>query len=167
MPLWLKWSARVPKTGISVYFSANAVLARLDDERDQSDLAGGTLCSPLLACYPLATGFPPIAVSLPNLWRFAPGLVHLPSVQWRRWSMYRRGPAGYEKRSAASVQDLFASGADYLEFPTMMLRFCLDRGEYQKFHSVARERGNVSQALVGRLIALEAAYRGASANGIL
>ena len=118
-----------------------------------------------LATSPLATGFPPMAVSLRSCWRFAPGLMELPFVQWRRWRAVRRGPGGWDQASAALVRQLFASGAaDYLNYQNMSLRFCLDRGEFGRFHRVARNSGNVPQALVGRLVALEAVYRGAVAS---
>jgi glutamine amidotransferase-like protein/asparagine synthase len=116
-----------------------------------------------LTTSPLATGFPPMAVSLRSWWRFAPGLMELPFVQWRRWRTVRRGPGGWDQASTALVRQLFASGAaDYLNYQNMSLRFCLDRGEFERFHRVARNSGNVTQTFVGRLVALEAVYRGAA-----
>jgi hypothetical protein len=121
------------------------------------------LCSRTLATYPLETGFPPMSVSLPSLWRFAPGLIHLPFVLRRQLQARRRWAGGSDEASAALVRALFASGAaDYFHFPTMALRFCLDRQAFGRFLGSARKTGRVPLPLVGRLIALESVYRAAS-----
>jgi hypothetical protein len=123
------------------------------------------LCPRTLSTYPLQTGFPPMAMSLPNLWRFSPGLIHSPSGLWRRLAAYGRGPGGFDSASAALVRALFASGAaDYLELPKMALRFCLDPRKFNQFHRTARASGNVPLSLVGRLIALESVYRAPAAS---
>jgi hypothetical protein len=121
------------------------------------------LCSTTLATYPLETGFPPMAMSLPSLWRFVPGLMKLPFVLRRRLQARSRWAGGSDEASAALVRALFASGAaDYFHFPTMALRFCLGQHEFDRFLDAARKTGKVSPFLVGRLIALESVYRAAS-----
>jgi asparagine synthase (glutamine-hydrolysing) len=124
-----------------------------------------SICSPALATYPLETGFPPMAVSIPTLWRFLPGLGRAPFAQWRRVKAYRRSAAAHDESSATVVRDLFASGAaDYFHFPTMSLRFCLDQPAFDRFFVEARTTGAVPLSLVGRLIAMESSYRAATAR---
>ena len=102
---------------------------------------------------PLTTGFPPLAPSAANLWRFIPGLLGMPVEAWRRArGRFRRGRPDPE--AGGAVGGVMASGAaDYLRPREMALRPLLDDARLEAF--LARP----SFPLLGRLIALEWAAR--------
>jgi hypothetical protein len=99
---------------------------------------------------PLATGFPPLAPSARNLWRFVPGALELPVHLWRRArARFRRG-----RPEPGTAGPLLASGAsDFLRPREMALLPLLDGARLEAF----LERP--SSPLLGRLIALEWAAR--------
>lgn len=124
------------------------------------------LCSPTLAAYPLETGFPPMSPTPTNFWRFMPGLARLPLWLCHRLADHRRTASGRDRNAAGVVRSLFANGAaEYFRPEQMILRCCLDEAAFVRFADEARATGNVPLSLVGRLVALESAYRSATGGG--
>jgi hypothetical protein len=114
------------------------------------------LCSTALATYPLENGFPMLSPTVSNFWRFAPGFVRLPLWLYHKW----RAARGPDRSVAVVVRSLFASGAvDYFRLEDMMSRSFLDEAAFARFIGEGRTTGNVSLSHIGRLIALESAYR--------
>jgi hypothetical protein len=114
---------------------------------------------------PLARGYPPQDLRPLNAWRFAWSARGLPLRLWTVWREHQARKVGIDKRSAAIVRALFASGAaDYLEPNNMALLPLCNRKKLEGFLDTARRTGEVPMALVGRLLSLEFALRRLSSS---
>ena len=110
----------------------------------------------------LATGFPPRRFSLPAFWRFLPGLAVAPFRLWPRVKgrLVPARPTIADREVVRSV--LATGGGDVLDPRGLHLLPLLDRARYETFLARARKEGDVSRALLGRLLTLELAYRNAN-----
>jgi len=116
-----------------------------------------------LANDPLTTGFPPQRPGLLNAWRFLPGLLGVPAEFYRRLKDRRERRGKLNPASAGLIRKLFESGAaDFLRPAEMASAPLFDSVKLAAFLDEARETGRVSEALLGRLIAIEFALRAAS-----
>lgn len=115
---------------------------------------------PAFANCPLETGFPPQNLTAKNVWRFALAARGIPPYLLNVWRERQARKVGIDKKNAPMVRALFASGAaDYLRPTSMALLPLFDRRKLESFLDVASRTGEVPVSLVGRLIALEAAFR--------
>jgi hypothetical protein len=118
--------------------------------------------APFANC-PLESGFPPLDPRLENLWRFVPGLLARGRQAVQQRVRGRVPAAGAD--AAATVRDLMAAGAaDYLRPERLALGELCDRPRLERFLAAARTTGAVPIALLGRMIALEAAFRAAAGS---
>ena len=112
---------------------------------------------------PLERGLPPQNLTLLNAWRFALAARGKPAYFWDVWRQRQVRKVGVDKQSADIVRALFRSGAaDYLQPHSMALMPLFDKNRLDSFLDVAERTGEVPLTLVGRLIALEFAFRSAA-----
>lgn len=124
---------------------------------------GGRLLHALFARWPgplqdvrLATGGPPRPLTPATVWRFLPALAGL-ARRARARLLPPRGAA-----DAPGVRALLQDGAaDFLAPAAMRLLPLLDRAAFEAFRDEGARSGEVSSAVLGRLLALEFALRGA------
>ncbi|MBW2282555.1 MAG: hypothetical protein JRG82_17595, partial [Deltaproteobacteria bacterium] len=113
-----------------------------------------------LAHDPLESGFPPQDPGPGNAWRFVPGLFGMPGDLWRRLRARARRRGRSNARDRELVRALCADGAsDYLRPHEMASAALFDARALEAFLDTARTTGDVSPALLGRLIAVEFALR--------